>query len=217
MNSLYSPSASWSIFREIEVILLIKYPIEIAAIKRPSLLDERPYDSDRRVKKEAECSGKIINCTRENAFSHFSFPTLLLSLSLISPSMSTSYDVIFSTPSSLQSCQVCWASAKLSINMLCTCVSFCSPLSQSFFPNWFRNLLLIFCLFAKIKRSAQLCSVRAEQNFFYYSRAFVERGTFTRWSLKSSLLLFLKKRRRKDNLCLQRQIWNRQQWGEYIH
>lgn len=119
------------------------------------------------------------------------------SLSLISPSMSTSYDVIFSTPSSLQSCQVCWASAKLSINMLCTCVSFCSPLSQSFFPNWFRNLLLIFCLFAKIKRSAQLCSVRAEQNFFYYSRAFVERGTFTRWSLKSSLLLFLKKRKKK--------------------
>lgn len=83
MNSLYSPSASWSIFREIEVILLIKYPIEIAAIKRPSLLDERPYDSDRRVEKEAECSGKIINCTRENAFSHYSFPTLLLSLSHI--------------------------------------------------------------------------------------------------------------------------------------
>jgi hypothetical protein len=47
-----------------------------------------------------------------------------------------------------------------------------APSSSHIFPlNWFsfyRNLLLIFCLFAKIKRSSQLCSGRAEKKFFYY-------------------------------------------------
>lgn len=92
MNSLYSPGAFWFIFREIEVILLIKYPIEIApAIKQASFslliltlyvfIREKASECTIEEKK-AKCSGKIINCTRENAFSHYSFPTLLLSYRL---------------------------------------------------------------------------------------------------------------------------------------